>query len=938
MLNSVDLSINRRVPHIRNEESEAENESPNPVIEFSAEEKEAAAKVKQEVVIGEKEADEEASQIERMSHLYFERIGFDPVLNELSFKEAAIFHLINLYHELEIAQKTCTPLNSETHVFFLTLIVRLAGNKSFNSQKKDAIQVFLGKLEAHLKNKSEFFNNFKIKCFSIRSLLLNFHFEDKKVGEIRKLKEDENPSSKNSELLSFVIQRLFVVNRLLSKLMLKVKHDDLMRLSDSACFPEVSGCISKIDNQVRIYRNVVVSHIRRMRQNLKRNRLDLFHLNATCLPKAPSTLLISQIRSNLQQLEGLLNFGTCLSWEQLLRIKEEEGSYEGIDGITEERRKAAVACAKAFAFYDFVPSADGLTIKAVRKNNSTIDDANSLNEEIMGKVATSYFSTLTKYRDIAQNPGEHYENYATAFRFSYRLSLHLALIKATVEFFDWSLQLCEKIAPLIEQPHLSEEEVDALWLLNDRALSSRSSSRKERKKHTEEFDRSLLDEKEISSIPSQNEKEAEEEILQISPYFSSQMNVLRQPLRQMLRFWPSASQELKAEGRLCLQDAWYHTQILSISVDLYAEMKRINKIDHWRAVMHRFVRSSSIGLEGILTGIGLVSETSIEVNHDFVTGTQECGYWEKLPEESRIFLEMLNMGTVFHRYPHTSARRFFIQNGRPLPKALEWLLIPKKASHRNLDPFIHAMVESLESFTGQSFPSLHKAVDQSESISVEKDFEPAVVSLRKQLNSSLDTLSSLVSLTTQMSKEAQSERKAENWKDVAFLLSSLQKQLNCWTDHPQPAFLASHVDMILTLLQFLDEQTGLALCDEKLDQRFFTHDLAFYSAALNEEETEERERITRQLNIHTGGQYPHRYLSSLTPSEKKALDPSSAVRLRLDALLISQQMDGEGNMWTPSRGQVATLSYEQITERLITLVSDCMAVTKKRFEGRTHIQ
>lgn len=940
------------------DEKEKEETEGVSTVELTVKEKEEAAKVKQEVVIEEQEVeDEETIKLKGIGLRYLEKLGLDPFFDDLPFKEAAIFYLVDLYHKLEKAQKTPhhTPLNHETHILFLTLITQLHGNQNLDSQNLESFKTFFNKLEACLVNRSKFYKEFKAKCTCLQFFLSQSIFEGITVCSLKGNKE-ESTFLQKTELLRYITRQLFVINKFLSVLMKQVQANELMQPDHPSSFSIVKSrvlnkatqgsnwqsSVTEIGGYIRLYRDNILFHLKRMQRNVEQGRVDLFHLACSQLPKTPSILLLEKITAHIKDVEEVLNIAPCIPLEKQRQIENEEGVFikkskrakkEADSGQRDLGRLLNKISSYGLSLDDHPEMADfvkGFEISNAYKAReaSVIEQQEKHEGEVLRAIIRRHIKTEKLNK---KQVGELHAAFGLIYRYAYRLCVELSLVESTLTFFDASLHFCSDMTCLMERPQLSEEEVDALWLLNDRALSSRPV--KTRKKKASETDQAPLKEKEKSPPPSlQKERSKEKEVpVDAAPYFSSHIGILRQPLR--LHFSSSASQEHKRDGHLCRQDAWYHLQVFALSVDLYAEMKRTKQFVHWQAILHRFIRGASVGLEETITSQALALETPIKVNHDFVTGIQESVLWEGLSEEDRKFLEAINLGTVFHRYPHKTARRFFTQQGLSLPKALVWLLNPKKGSHRELDPFIHSTIASLESLTRQTYPMLHKTVDQNDAVKGKQSCKKESVFLKKNLRSSLDSIASLSKQVEQFSKEASTERKSENWKEVMFILSSLQKQLNCWMAYPQPVYLASHVDMILTLLQFLDEQTGLALYDEKLDQRFFTHDLGFYGVALEEGETPERQRVNAQLNIHTGGQYPHRYLSSLSSEEKTAVDPASAVRLRLDALHISQHTDREGKVWTPSTGHEAVSSYEEITQKLVSLVNDCMAVTQKRFNN-----
>lgn len=778
--------------------------------------------------------------------LDLEILKWEPFFNVFEITTAAVFHLISLYDALDKAQMHENfPLPAEAHYLFLNFITLFScGRPDLKS-----IKTFSKRLEELLieNNRSSFFNAFKEHCNNICLVLtkrLPCHVM-KTVGELKGISVVEEDFSKS---VLFTIKQLFVIKKILIQLLDKSLKNDLVQENHSKYKEFRKNFLNKVVNgfdwersihiinrDIRIYIKNTFSNLKKIHLHLEQKKMDFFHFHYQQMALDLGPFILKRIEGHIEEVKALLDIElVCTSSEELAKQREafRQGALVLDDQDVKRLRERISGDGSTFTHNELQKAL--YEYKKIQKENVGQAEESNAQEIKHQKFLSIFINNYIKKMRLNKNDiVKLKEEIKLMYDNACQLCDELNVLKAVMPFLGISLQITHTLAKSVYSE--KEDAAGELWLSNDRAFSSSK----------------------ISVVVKKEESKKSKKKKTNTSRFSSQLNTLMQS---------------NLHG---LKDAAYHLQVFAFSVDLFIAMQRKAIVPvYFHALLFRFIRNVSISADEMRASYSL----------------------ETLSEKDQQFLQTIDLGWVFHRYPLKTAHQVFIKKELPLPLTLELLLMPEKISEEGLRAFVHSTVTFFGSITQCSYSELDKKIDQKKGS--EKDKQDPF--LKKALGSSLRTITYLRIQINENMKEEVDLRKLENWKEVELTLSLLHANLNCWVAYPEPSYLASHVDAILTLLQCLDEQIGIAHYDDMFNYRLYTHDLEFYRLPV--EPTKEYEKVISYLNVGMGGQYPHR--------SKRQSD--SAAHLRLEALNPSFQ------------------AKEKTTRTLVELVIKSVKMTKMR--------
>lgn len=354
------------------------------------------------------------------------------------------------------------------------------------------------------------------------------------------------------------------------------------------------------------------------------------------------------------------------------------------------------------------------------------------------------------------------------------------------------------------------------------------------------------------------------------------------------------------------KDTAYHLQLLGSDIELVFALCSKALQHRVPALTYRLVRHISILTEQQLTTQLILQQPDKGLQHSHVEVSKDIGLFKQLleeyQEEMENFLDSIDGGTVFHRYPYSKSTLCQSSN-RPVPKTLSWLLQPKSCdTTKDLIPFLSSSYRFLELMTAQNGQPAHshsqmiteevakrmKATDKPSN-----EVHPFSESLKKQLGASIAMINELIKLTESYVKSSQASATPSRtvtlaWQEINFHLVALREAVDLWIDFPQAKFLVSHGDQMWTHLQIIDEQSEMIFQFILTGKIVRDHNLRHYRDLRDSEETMQEKNLVDQLNADIGSHYPH-FGQGVRKMDLRAIP--LAVSWRLEAVELMQEAD-----------------------------------------------
>lgn len=530
----------------------------------------------------------------------------------------------------------------------------------------------------------------------------------------------------------------------------------------------------------------------------------------------------------------------------------------------------------------------------------------------------------------------------------------------TIAGFRLALQVCakglksleylytiyEEVAPREETRELSLEE--SLLLLDDKhtpslrkkaALKKRqdvsaSKSKKKRPKKKTAQSESKESALPISDIPSlpppQLDATKPQSNLQHYTFFAHQ-------LEKTLNFKDSP------QAKEALANAAYHLQVLGTTLDMLQSPSYTHSPRTQQAILYRLVRSSSLFFEQVITALYKKEFPNTSVNHYPIAFLKDMNRWDNLPQSLKSYAETVNYGAVIPRYPNNVQNRFQSYGATP-PLALQWLLNP--ASLREAASLITGPLELIQYLLAEGGNDCailkqthHHLLDFFENIKPKAGNRPLPLTHKWQ-----PVIEAIESALSVLSHIPSSNNNVMNLLDIRFSLEGLKGEIELLIAHPETVFLASHVDPILTRLQFCDELLQETLHLLLFDAELRTHDLQDYRTIRHYQESPEDEKALADINIKTWAQYPFRGLRKIRVYNQKnqiRLSIPKAIALRLQSTGYSYNGEDYDAGFTPAKGKkqraaAAEKGPQRVVEELHAITRRLLAMEKTCLEQILH--
>lgn len=183
-----------------------------------------------------------------------------------------------------------------------------------------------------------------------------------------------------------------------------------------------------------------------------------------------------------------------------------------------------------------------------------------------------------------------------------------------------------------------------------------------------------------------------------------------------------------------------------------------------------------------------------------------------------------------------------------------------------------------------------------------------------------------------------------NLLDLRFDLIGLKGEIELLITYPEVAFLASHVDSILTRIQFADELAQETLHPLIFDTELRTHDLQDFRLVRDYRESTENEDALVAINIGNWAQYPFKGLREISLFNQKNKGKESqiitpkAITLRVQSACFSLKGEIYDTGFTPAKGKKErseiTLAKGplMVQQELFELVSRLLSMEKACLE------
>lgn len=381
-------------------------------------------------------------------------------------------------------------------------------------------------------------------------------------------------------------------------------------------------------------------------------------------------------------------------------------------------------------------------------------------------------------------------------------------------------------------------------------------------------------------------------------------------IQQLTSFGKQLENALKLEPHsradIAFQNALYHLQVLGTTLDLLNSAPSHLSPNAEQALRFRLARSSSLFFEQTVTALYLKDNPTGSLKHYPISLLEKMNKWEKLPGSLKSYAQATNYGAVIPRYPHNVQSRFQA-HGTPEPLTLSSLLTPCPLSEVSL--LARGPLEWIGYLLAERKRKNNSVKKAQETISsffkeqkvTPKEGQPVAF---KQWEPLLKTIEEALAILDHISATNQN-----NLKDIRFGLNGLKGEIELFMTHPEVAFLASHVDAILTRIQFVDELIQETLHPLIFDTEFRTHDLQDYRLLRHFQESPENDAALSAVNIGMWAQYPHTGMRKIRQFNQKnqgklpAISTPQAISLRMKSAEFSIQGEIYDSGFTPAKGK-----------------------------------